>query len=98
MGAVLGSPATATVTINDNDIAGFTSPAAKALRPRSMVPVNACKCFRAKGTGLVLRNGAETAAQVGMIFQNLGSPETVAHIHGPSNPGVAAPITFTTFD
>jgi hypothetical protein len=95
VGAVLGSPASATVTINDNDTAGSITPAPKrfagALDGAQETPANTST---AKGTGLVLLNGPETSAQVGMIFQNLGSPETVAHVHGPSAPGVAAPIIF----
>jgi hypothetical protein len=95
VGATLGATSSATVSINDNDAGRATTPAAKrfaaALDGAQETPANTST---AKGTGLVLLNGPETSAQVGLIFQNLGSPETVAHVHGPSAPGVAAPIIF----
>src|SRR3984893_9233640 len=95
VGAVLAAPSTATITIIDNDTAGSISPAPKRfateLDGAQETPSNSSL---AKGSGLVLLNQAETSALVGLQFQNLGSAETAAHIHGPSGPGVAAPILF----
>ena len=94
-GAVLAAPSSATVTISDNDAAGAILPVPKrfaaALEGAQETPANASV---AKGTGLVLLNAGETAAQVGLQFQSLSSAQTAAHIHGPSAPGVAAPILF----
>lgn len=94
-GAVLSAPSTATVTITDNDTAGSISPAPKrfaaALDGFQETPSNNSI---SKGTGLVFLNGAETSGLVGFQFQNLGSAQISAHIHGPSAPGVAAPIIF----
>jgi Tol biopolymer transport system component len=94
-GASLGSPSTAIITIIDNDTAGSISPAPKrfaaALDGAQETPANNSL---AKGSGLVLLNANETSAQVGLQFQNLGSAETAAHIHGNGAPGVMAPILF----
>ena len=62
------------MTINDNDTAGSITPAPDDLRLRLTARRGAGQRLSAKGTGLVLLNGPETSAQVGMIFQNLGSP------------------------
>jgi Tol biopolymer transport system component len=95
VGAVLAAPSTATVTITDNDTVGSISPAPKrfaaSLDGLQETPANNSL---AKGTGLVLLNSAETSALVGLQFQNLGSAETAAHVHGPTGPGVAAPVLF----
>jgi hypothetical protein len=96
VGAALVAPSTATVTITDNDTVGLISPAPKrfaaALNGAQETPANGST---AKGTGLVLLNANETSALVGLQFQNLGSAETAAHIHGNGAPGVPAPILFT---
>jgi len=94
-GATLSAPPTATITISDNDTANSTSPAPKrftaSLNGGQETPPNNST---AKGTGLVLLNQSETSALVGLLFQNLGSAETAAHIHGAGGPGVMAPILF----
>ena len=98
-GGALGSPSAATITITDNDSAGSTSPNPKrffaSLDGAQETPPNNAPATTAKGTGLVLLNGNETAAFVGLQFQNLSSAETAAHIHGAGAPGVSAPILFT---
>ncbi len=94
-GATLAAPSTATITISDNDTAGSTSPAPKrfacSLNGAQETPPNNSL---PRGTGLVLLNQSETSAVVGLLFQNLSSAETAAHIHGNGGPGVAAPILF----
>jgi hypothetical protein len=94
-GAVLGTPSTATITITDNDTAGSITPAPKRFAASmdgfQETPSNNST---ASGTGLVLLDASETSALVGFKFRNLGTPQVSAHIHGPSNPGVAAPILF----
>ena len=95
MGAVLGGPSTATVTISDNDTVGSISPVSKRFAAfldgaQETPPNNSI----AKGTGLELLNANETSALVGLQFQNLSSAETAAHIHGNGAPGVMAPILF----
>jgi hypothetical protein len=96
IGGDLAVPGKATITITDNDSAAATSPVARRfaafLDGTQETPANNSL---AKGTGYVLLNPSETAAQVGMQFQSLGSTETAAHIHGPGAPGVSAPILFT---
>jgi hypothetical protein len=94
-GATLAAPSTATITINDNDLAGSISPLSKrffaALDGAQETPANGST---ARGTGTVLLNSNDTSALVGLQFQNLSSAETAAHIHGNGAPGVAAPILF----
>jgi len=97
LGATLGTPNTATLTIADNDTAGATVPAAKtfvaALSTSQEVPptincavVSPCP----KGGGMVQLNPAETGATVGLVFSNLTSGQTNAHIHGPAPVGLNA--------
>jgi hypothetical protein len=94
-GGALGLPGAATLSITDNDTVSGTVPLprrfAAILNGAQETPPNNSL---AKGTGLVLLSQSETSAQVGVQFQSLGSAETAAHIHGPSAPGVAAPILF----
>jgi hypothetical protein len=94
-GGTLAAPSTATITINDNDLAGSISPLSKrffaALDGAQETPANGST---ARGTGTVVLNANDTSALVGLQFQNLSSAETAAHIHGASAPGVAAPILF----
>jgi CSLREA domain-containing protein len=94
-GATLSAPTTAAITIADNDTANATSPTSKrfacSLNGAQETPPNNSP---AKGTGLVLLNQGETSALVGLLFQNLGSAETAAHVHGNGGPGVMAPILF----
>jgi hypothetical protein len=91
----LGLPGVATLAITDNDSVAATVPIPKRfagiLNGGQETPTNNSP---AKGTGLVLLSQNETSALVGLVFQSLGSAETAAHIHGPSAPGVAAPILF----
>ena len=96
VGASLGTPSTATVTIIDNDTALLTSPLPKRFatvlrganeRPN---PTNST----AFGGGIVLLNDAETAAKVGLLFSGLSGAQTAAHIHGPADTNGTAQIIF----
>src|SRR5260370_493157 len=58
------------------------------------VPETGANNSIARGNGSLLLNGAETSAEVGLQFQNLGSAEISAHIHSGAV-GVAGPILFT---
>jgi hypothetical protein len=93
--ATLGSPGSATLTITDNDSAGATVPGAKtfiaALNAASEVPPTGTS---GKGGGMVQLDAAETGGKAGLLFSNLSSAETAAHIHGPAAIGVNAPILF----
>lgn len=95
-GSGLGSLNSATITINDNDSGGSITPLPKRfaalLDGGQETPANNST---AKGTGYVLLDGSETSALVGLQFQNLGSAEISAHIHGAGAAGVSAPILFT---
>jgi hypothetical protein len=46
----------------------------------------------ATGTGRVVFNATEDQIVVNLLFSGLSSPQTLAHIHGPATPGVAAGI------
>jgi uncharacterized repeat protein (TIGR01451 family) len=48
----------------------------------------------ATGTATLLLSPDETSARVSLNFSGLGSAQTDAHIHGPGEPGVIAPILF----
>jgi uncharacterized repeat protein (TIGR01451 family) len=48
----------------------------------------------ATGTATLLLSPDETSARVSLNFSGLSSAETVAHVHGPSGPGVTAPVLF----
>jgi len=48
----------------------------------------------ATGRSSVVLNAAETGAAVNLSFSGLTSAQTAAHIHGPADPGVNAPILF----
>ncbi|MEO8436419.1 MAG: CHRD domain-containing protein [Pyrinomonadaceae bacterium] len=95
VGATMGSPGTATLTILENDIPGNPSVARKtfiaALSSGQEAPPTGTT---GKGGGVVQLDAAETGAQVGLLFSNLSSPQTDAHIHGPAAPGANAPIVF----
>ncbi|MDX6612018.1 MAG: hypothetical protein QOD75_1204, partial [Blastocatellia bacterium] len=95
VGATLGSPSSATITITDNDSAGATVPAPKtfiaALASSLEVPPTGTT---GKGGGMVQLDGPETGGKAGLIFSNLSSAETAAHIHGAAPVGTNAPILF----
>jgi hypothetical protein len=97
VGATLGSPSTATLTITDNDLPGGPpSTLAKTfiatLSSSQQVPPTGTA---GKGGGVVILNASETGAGVGLAFSTISSGETEAHIHGPAAPGVNGPIVFT---
>jgi photosystem II stability/assembly factor-like uncharacterized protein len=95
VGASLGSLSAATLMILDNDSAGVPSIAPKTfvatLSSGQEVPPTGTN---GKGGGLVQLDAPETGAKVGLLFSNLSSAETDAHIHGPAAPGANAPILF----
>ncbi len=55
------------------------------------VPANSST---ATGTSTLLLSADETTAKVSLSFSGLSSAQTAAHIHGPADPGVNAPIIF----
>jgi hypothetical protein len=95
VGAILGTPNTATLTITDNDTPGNPSTAPKtfiaALSSSQEVPPNGSS---GKGGGIVQLDASGPGAKVGLIFFNLSSSQTDAHIHGPAEAGVNGPIVF----
>jgi hypothetical protein len=95
VGASLGSLSTASLMILDNDSAGAPSIAPKTfvatLSSGQEVPPTGTN---GKGGGLVQLDAPETGAKVGLLFSNLSSAETDAHIHGPAASGANAPILF----
>ncbi|MDX6610920.1 MAG: hypothetical protein QOD75_106, partial [Blastocatellia bacterium] len=95
VGATLGSPSSATITLNDNDSAGATVPAPKTfiatLASSLEVPPTGTN---GKGGGMVQLDGPETGGKAGLIFSSLSSAETAAHIHGAAPVGTNAPILF----
>jgi hypothetical protein len=95
IGATLGNPNVATVTINDDDTAQALSPGSKifggTLNGAQETPANNSA---GRGVALVELSADETTANVSVSFSGLGSAETVAHIHGPGARGVSAPILF----
>jgi subtilisin-like proprotein convertase family protein/pimeloyl-ACP methyl ester carboxylesterase len=79
-GAALGPQSTATVTIQDNDIAVPTAQLYVAYLSGSQeTPANNSL---ATGAGTLLLNAGETSAQVSLSFANLGSAQTAALIQG----------------
>jgi hypothetical protein len=48
----------------------------------------------ATGTSTLLLSADEMTAKVSLTFSGLSSAQTAAHIHGPADPGVNAPIIF----
>ncbi|HEX8098489.1 MAG TPA: CHRD domain-containing protein, partial [Pyrinomonadaceae bacterium] len=47
-----------------------------------------------RGTCVVILAPDETTGKAGIIFSRLSTPSNGAHIHGPADPGVNAPIIF----
>ena len=91
-GATLGAPATATLTITDDDTAILGPRVYLArLNAAQEVPANNST---ATGTGTVTLNEAETQATVNLSFSGLGSAQNAAHIHGLAPVGVNAPVLF----
>ncbi len=96
IGATLGIPGTATVTINDDDTVQAPSPSTKSFGGTLDSGQETAKPnSTAKGVVLVELNQDETAANVSLNFSGLSSAQTAAHIHGPAARGVDAPILFT---
>ena len=95
VGATLGSPGSATLTITDNDTVGATVPAPKtfiaSLNAAQEVPPTGTS---GKGGGLVQLDGPETGGKAGLLFSSLSSAENNAHIHGPAPVGTNAPAIF----
>jgi uncharacterized protein (TIGR03118 family) len=48
----------------------------------------------ATGSSTLLLSADELTAKVSLSFSGLSSPQTAAHIHGPADPGVNAPVIF----
>jgi hypothetical protein len=94
VGAGLGSLANATVTILDNEFTGQVPPGKQFVANLTGDQESPANNSTARGGGVVLLNGAETSAQVSLIFSGLSSAQTGAHIHGPGLPGVSSPILF----
>lgn len=99
VGGTVGAIGAGTVTITDIEmpvINRFTPfRFAAVLNGSQETPPNNSN---GSGLGLVLLVSndlvPETQAKAGLVFSNLGSSVTGAHIHGPANPGVSAPILF----
>jgi hypothetical protein len=93
-GVSLGTPATATLTIMDDDA---VSPGANQmiarLRGSEVVPATSSN---ATGTAMLTLTSA-TSATINLSFSGLGSAQTAAHIHGPApfNDSQAAPVIAT---
>ncbi|MEO8435610.1 MAG: Calx-beta domain-containing protein, partial [Pyrinomonadaceae bacterium] len=95
VGATVGSPNPATLTITDNETSGAPPAAAKTfvatLSSSQEVPASGTS---GKGGGIVQLDAGETSGKVGLVFFNLSSPQTDAHIHGPAAVGANGPIAF----
>jgi hypothetical protein len=94
-----GGTATATLTITDNDtIAPTASPSpsnptlfvAQLDGAQEVPPVTTA----ATGNGTVALNAAGDTITANLSFTGLSSNQTAAHIHGPANVGVNAPVLF----
>ncbi len=95
-GGSLAAPATATVTIIDNDSSGTTSPISRQfvayLTGAEEVPTTPNSV---KGNGGVVQLSLdELSAKVSLLFSGLTGTETGAHLHGPAGIGVNGPILF----
>jgi hypothetical protein len=95
-GATLGTPTAATVTINDNDSSGATSPIAKQF-VANMTPAKIVPPVTSNGTGggVVQLNQSETSGKVSLLFATLSGSELFASIRGPAGPNTNAPIIFS---
>src|SRR5215813_1146970 len=95
-GAVLNPmPATATVTILDNDSGGATSPVARQFVSNLVGAEEVPPTGNAvKGNGGIFQvSNDETSAKISLLFSGLSSAETGAHVHSGAF-GVNGPILF----
>jgi hypothetical protein len=96
-GAIIGSPATATVTIADNDLTDLQLQNKVFVADLTSQQVVPGTFSFARGAAILLLSSDERTARVSMTLTNsLGSAETGVHIHaGGVGVGIGTPVLFT---